>query len=210
MNLSSSIPQLFYDLIARVIPGAILLGLTFYILEGSKKLVDGFKAGCSLSFSSILGILFLSYVVGTLLGGVWFLILDSKLFKSKGKNIEDIITDQIKTNKVYIDTNKLKTPETSFIYEYIKIFNPPAGARIAKLKAERDMCGILIIGTVPLIILAIFVRSCLFLEPLIVLMIFLATGILLLKHLNECFVNSLSNVWLILHSKDMENRKREI
>lgn len=94
MNLTTAIPQLFYDLIGRVIPGTTLFIIAFYVIQGHKDFLQTLESGANLSFSIVVAVLFASYLIGALLGGVWFFIT-KKLLKNEEleKELKDISKD---------------------------------------------------------------------------------------------------------------------
>lgn len=152
-NPSAWVPQLHFDLIARVIPGAVLL-VAFFVIFGSDsliKLVAGQVAGAHFSESFlILSIvllvgLFASYVAAVLLWGMLHSFI--KLLKHLIKKDFDVET--------FIDMSTMTVAER---YEVIKKTDILCGNRITKLKAEIHMATTLIAGIIALAV-AHFVSS---------------------------------------------------
>lgn len=88
MKISVLIPQLFYDVIGRIIPGATLIATAFFLFEGAMKgrrhLTTWTTSTDDISVPVvfvILGNLLGSHVVGSLLGGLWFRLYRIDLIK---------------------------------------------------------------------------------------------------------------------------------
>jgi hypothetical protein len=146
MNFNIFIPQIFYDLIGRLIPGFIILVLACILLIplGTLEkyiLQEHFPA----TFFFFIVLLF-SYFIGAVLGGLWFGYLDKKNDK-----------------KIRSDHNLAKLLEImSFKYDVIQYYRPDIGARLAKLRSERHFCGVIQFGSwflLPLVIIN-FIAYC--------------------------------------------------
>ena len=228
MDAISLIPQLFYDLIGRVIPGATLLIYALIIFQGPEEAAKHLtswslyvaEAGAP-SYKDLpttmilLGNLLASYVIGALLGSLWNLIS----FIAVGQKHKERILEAFDTTpsglrqidlekKGYID-------KIAFIYDYIHLRYPKAGARMAKLRAEQLMCGSISIGAV-LNGLVYFVytvffkkdqysgRGLLFIE--VALILIASTGILLTRHLERRCGNAMIDYWLLGSSEISEGK----
>jgi hypothetical protein len=209
MNISILIPQLFYDLIGRVIPGATLISCAFFLFKGPAK---GLQILTTWSFQTntsvpsvksgfiLLGTLLASYIVGSLLGGIWFRVYRLDILikdptdgckhsrwlrwmhgfsKSGEMRIDNALKDvvgteaPVKTGTIEIATTKMKpimlgtldmakirsTHRIALIYDYLQLCAPKTGARIAKLRAEQLMSGVLMIGFLILAALLFFFSS---------------------------------------------------
>ena len=177
MDIGTLIPQLFYDVIGRIIPGATLLASTLMLFEGPLKALQHLAtwsenpAEANISTALIImGNLLASHILASLLGGVWFRIIRIRCdrdLKGAGKYLnawaergECIIRDRFnlafdKEHPEPLDISKMKTPseKIAYMYDYVLLHCPKAGARIAKLRAEQHMSGVLMIG---FIVLALF------------------------------------------------------
>jgi len=78
MNLSIVIPQIFYDVIGRIIPGLITLGLGYLVWPGKElnwgRVIDlaNWSAPNKISaVAAIVSILLAAYLVATILEGLW-------------------------------------------------------------------------------------------------------------------------------------------
>ena len=127
MNISVTIPQLFYDLIARVLPGF------FFLLILKIELL-----GTGYNFSSIAPIEGNSSVQ-SLLNGIgygitcYFLgwILRAFTFKSSEKRTREKIEEKLR--------QKNKKSSLYDMYHFVRLQNEGAGFRIVKLRAEARM-----------------------------------------------------------------------
>ena len=144
MELGAWIPQIFYDLIGRVLPGAFLLllsGVLFVDYSGARSLVlFVFKdAGIPLTVVLIVGAI-IAYVVGALLGAIGFAFSSREWIRNRART------------SIRLELPAVDSPHVglSFMYDSILLREPPTGARLAKLQAERHMCRVLMMGTIML------------------------------------------------------------
>ena len=140
-QIASLIPQVFYDLIGRIIPGAFLLVIGFLLVRkadfGDRITQLSSEMQIRYSLLLIMGILF-SYMTGILLGGIGYFIEDILRKIKEGDSL----------------ATKLDNDSISYWYDAIQHYDPAAGARLAKLSAEKNMCRVLIVGYVILIIVS--------------------------------------------------------
>ena len=154
-NIGAWIPQLFYDIIARIIPGFfILLILLINVLDADqfinylKKilLVDN-----TYDLSTNLLILFgigISYIFAIILRAISCMVLHP-IYKIKGNTIDpesESESKELSWKDIGLIENNCKTNEIALRYDFIKIKDIVNGNRITKLKAEVQMSGILFIG----------------------------------------------------------------
>jgi len=149
LEIGNWVPQVFYDLIGRIIPGASLLLLGFIFLQDTNQAKDILaylfqKSGVPAPTLFIIGLL-ISYLVGTLLGAVGLAISFREW--STGKLNEIHATPPKGADQKY-DKGHI-----SYMYDAIQIHSPTAGSRLAKLRAETHMCRVLMIGFVILLVL---------------------------------------------------------
>jgi len=187
MDIGSLIPQLFYDVIGRIIPGATLLASFLILFEGPEKALRHLATWSNPPEPSIpvtlvlIGNILAAHMLATLLGGIWFrvfrircdwkLVGVGKYLNAWGKRGEDKIeqrfnqilneapsepdeTGKTKATSEPDDIRKMKatTDRIAYLYDYVLLHCPKAGARIAKLRAEQHMSGVLMIGFVILIL----------------------------------------------------------
>lgn len=129
------VPEIFYDLISRVVPGTILLPTLFFAWFGPSRFhsllhtwwtqpADDRPSGLFL----LTLYLFAAYATGVLLRGLYYLVV---------RDLTPNLRNKRRRNKHYIDYHT---------YYNIKLALPDAGSRLAKLKAEVSMTGVLEAG----------------------------------------------------------------
>ncbi len=198
MNLGVLIPQLFYDLIGRIAPGAAVMGCALILLEGRERaMLDLTRWSISEAQATppttliLVGNLLVSYVTGSLLGGFWFLIAPTVLGSKFRKTIEVAFREIQKVVAADDVSTAINHPSSvAFMYDYIQLRCPQAGARIAKLRAEQHMTGVLIVG-LPIICVAFAwlstrgYRDVMFWVVEAQLVFAIAGAVLLARHLEE-------------------------
>ncbi len=167
MNFSVTIPELFYDLIGRVVPGAtFIIGL--YIINPNLKIliIPVYLKG----FSLFLVLVLLSYVMGFILGAIFSYVEKicpdgfSRFLTSKEyqKKYPPIILQTVNPvlSKEYGDLDKLTDEQIDRTYEvtsdWIRLKKPEWGIQLLKLDAEVEMLSNLLIAFVLLSVLSIF------------------------------------------------------
>lgn len=131
-SLASVVPQLFYDVIARIIPGAFLFGLYVVVMLGPMEALATVKKLQSVDLDATTVLLLL--LVGSVLSYALSVLLWRQLPLPR-------------TLREYKGVKYEKTPEIkSFMYDYIKHKDPVAGSRITKLTAEIHMTQVLSAG----------------------------------------------------------------
>ena len=139
MNVSVTIPQLFYDLIARVIPGFVFLVALNLELSGTGYQVIKWPTSSDSSMAVIfnsLGYCILCYVIGWVLLSLKFccqklLPLALKFCGLKKGKVKD--EPKAKSNL------ESDSPLSSEMFQWIRLENEAAGFRLAKLRAEARM-----------------------------------------------------------------------
>lgn len=155
------VPQIFYDLIARIIPGFVILSGSIVIVladERSKDALLSFPAITSSwvgATTAIFAAISISYAIGVLLSGLRYLIFGVCFvippFRNKGFDRETGIRNE---KEEFWDK-----------YDFIKKEFPPAGNRITKLKAEVHMSHVLCAGAPILMLIALDIKTELFWFP---------------------------------------------
>jgi hypothetical protein len=131
------IPQLFYDLIGRVIPGAAVLASGRILLLEPGTVTDLLPAALTQQgpwLAAAYGIVS-AYLTGTLLGAFGFYIW-GKEWKQSPPKLHP-------TEPPKLDDYELLK---SYAYDAIQLHDPSAGARLGKLAAERHLCRVLVVG----------------------------------------------------------------
>ncbi len=142
--LSSLVPQLFFDIIARVIPGSVIVVWLALVapepcqalLKTGKAVLESYRpSGFLMVWLGLVGV----YVVGIVFYGAWFIILHCvhgiwKKCKG-GKPRTDLFVEVVEAGE-----------EFSFRHDFVKLKAPVAGSRMTKLKAEIHMSGALAVA----------------------------------------------------------------
>jgi hypothetical protein len=163
MNISVVIPQLFYDAIARVIPGAVALvlaevyGSIFLISAESKlgqySLIEALGRGVELAI--------IAYVIGWILSGLTW----PTFHPSDKANAPPSQESGKSDNGELSSRNK---------YQWIRLAHPEAGYRIVKLRAEAKMLE--------------SIRSAFVLSSIVAIILLVATQLDFSKLKNEAFI----------------------
>ncbi len=213
-NIGAWIPQLFFDLIARVIPGFVtlctFLFVYFYPLKLCNKqpiwlrnMPDGYPPTIIL-----VGVgLVVSYIISIILGGLCLLFLS--------------VAKKIGISKIDPETG-LSDPNGDFLekYNYIKLKDTAAGNRITKLKAEIHMTYVLIMGFIISLIVnymsyASSNNFCyassnnLFRYILYVLLFAIVGSFGIFFHCTNCLDRTVNNVYDLLQKMEEEKVKKE-
>ena len=140
-ELGSWIPQVFYDLIGRAVPGAFLTLLAAVLLIEPPRLAQTADSLLRLPTSVLVCLgLVVSYMVGIILGALAS-VLASREWSTK--HVQSIIAEV----PVNFNAPGITDGERAFLYDFLQFRNPAAGARLAKLRAEQNLCGVLLVGT---------------------------------------------------------------
>jgi hypothetical protein len=195
-TMGSWIPQLFYDLIGRVTPGAaITLCLLTLPLDGAKaKAVLTFvfvESRVPSAFIAVVG-LFGCYLIGTLLGAIGFFV-DGREWRVARLEPSDSVPPDMADESL----------RTAYMYDAIQFHDPRAGARLAKMRAEEHMCRVLLVGFVMMLVAHIILNfraagSVVFWSVLGAYAGTLLSAYLFYKHLDIRTTRLLCNQWHIL------------
>jgi hypothetical protein len=159
----SLIPQVFYDFLARVVPGASLLAFAILVIFGPNNVSSFINSpGSEKLFSAgfILVWVLASYLTGFLLGQLWELTF-GQLTKQRMKDTEAKYQEQclsehnrvqkvLKHSELVIAPNDL--PRTYNMRDQIRHIAPEEASRLLKVRGERRMCQVLFLGFFILII----------------------------------------------------------
>jgi len=192
------IPQFFYDLIGRVIPGATFLCVGVALLVPSSELMASVQTISRLptAVDAVLIILWLfaAYLTGLLLGAIGFALFEDG-FKRP-------LFNALRQEK---PGATITEDDLSYVYDFIAIRNPSTGLRMAKLRAERHLCRVLIVGCVILAIIDICRdwRAPAVADAAIIGALggISAAMFLLQRHLCDRMWRLSANCWLILHDE---------
>jgi hypothetical protein len=154
-SLSSLIPQLFFDVIARIIPGFAIIWSFYFSLYGLKNVsADFFNNISSImpesSFFVFLITVVVFYIISIIFYGLWSAVVH--LYCSvKSKSIE---CDEKHMHR-FVEVLKA-SKDFTLRHDFIKLHAPSAGNRITKLKAEIHMSGALTVAFALCFILSLF------------------------------------------------------
>jgi len=128
------IPQVYFDIIGRVIPGTLIMGLAWIAVHGPKgfwKSLNDWLDGSKVTTIIVATVLFIltSYTLAILIWCVWSCVI-TKIFEDSKAN-----------EKIYWDNKEFRRK-----YEKLKYYNTAAGNRVTKLKAQIHMAETLFIG----------------------------------------------------------------
>jgi len=218
MNFSLTVPLLFYDLIARVVPGATFI-VGFYIINNDiKGLIPSDGLG---GFSLLLILVLLSYVMGFILTSIYLLVTEkcpkkflltfSKFLASKEQMgiyppiVEQTINSVL--SEKYGDLDKLSDKQINRIYDitsdWIRLRKPELGSILLKLNAEGRMLDNLLIAFTLLAGLSIFYK--LSLLPFFLILAFLSFDHLK-RHNTKRLMRWVNNIY-VLHKIEAETPK---
>ena len=156
-NLGAWIPQLFYDIIARIIPGFFVLLILLLSILDFQQFIYYFKKvlfvdnlhDLSTNLLVLLGIC-VSYITAIILRATGSLLLHP-IYKRKKEKIDP--ESELKSREIHLSElgvsecdDNYKTNDIALRYDFIKLNDIVNGNRITKLKAEVQMSGILFTG----------------------------------------------------------------
>lgn len=220
------VPQVFYDMIGRVAPGAatLLAGLVLLTNQTPLDAIALLTGKETISTPAALVIaawLLASYLVGSLLGAVAFATFkDDRCNRGLGDVLIGLWgvftrTEDAKqcrklgTIKADEPTGKeIGESNLSYVYDYILLRDAGAGGRLAKLRAEIHMCRVFVLaciglGTVYAIQHFPLIGTGGFWLTLILLVAIARAWYLLDVHLVVRSRRLMTNCWDILRKEDM-------
>ncbi|MCP4609324.1 MAG: hypothetical protein GY845_11485 [Planctomycetes bacterium] len=151
-KVASCIPQVYFDIIGRVIPGALIMGSIWIAVCGPKeffKFLYGWLDKSTISSATVATVLVIltSYTLAILLWCVWSYLITT-LFKLFFKFYSEPKAKEYKERekkkfweKIYWDNEGFRKQ-----YERLKYYNIAAGNRVTKLKAQIHMAETLFVG----------------------------------------------------------------
>jgi hypothetical protein len=123
MKFSIVIPQIFYDVIARVLPGLLFIIILYLAFPNEMIMkLEFIKSGQGNNFIDSLGkgilLIIISYFLGWIFSSLIYLPYEEDIRKKKEKENEKSLKEK---------------------YQWIRLSHPAAGFRIVKLRAEARM-----------------------------------------------------------------------
>ena len=145
----SLIPQVFYDAIVRIVPGFVSIFAWYLTILGPSQAVHNLTDTDQNIFGlgAVTWLAALSYVLGFILKELWYLTFN----KLKQKATEKSAIDEYKEHrgclgKSVSDLEGQDLPDAHVMHDYVRIYLPSEGARLLKLRAERNLCRTLFTG----------------------------------------------------------------
>ena len=152
------IPQVYYDLLARVIPGsAVVLGV-LYLRDGPSRGIDFvFRGICGQEHSWVCGLgvgLLAAYLIGLIIGELGELVAgrllgrrDSELEKGFVREcLDDHIQVLEAVGREPLNLQPDDLPDTDLMAEQLMLVDHYGGSRLLALRAERRLCQVLAFG----------------------------------------------------------------
>ena len=148
-DLASLIPQVFFDLIGRLVPGLALLlvGAVLLVDLGTAALIPTLASRMSTGAAILLGTTF-AYLLGALLGGIGPALIHQEW---NAKSATQVTLEVPRGTK----PAALRPSQLAFLYDALQTHNRAAGARLVKLHAEQHMCTALATGSLSLVVLCV-------------------------------------------------------
>ena len=156
-DIGTWIPQLFYDVIARIIPGFFVLLILLINIVDADQFITYFQkilfVDKSFQLSSNLLVLFgigISYIFAIVLRAISWIIFHP-INKKNGAKVDNeygTISTEIPLSELGLLNSNFKTNEAALRYDFIKLNDSVNGNRITKLKAEEQMSSILFVGSI--------------------------------------------------------------
>ena len=223
--LPGFVPQIFFDLIARVAPGAFLLLCAYFLVFNDpqhfiadlNKVIARFKQEEGAKTILFLGFLFMSYIIALILEGIYRII--KKVFYNKwkdclGRQIESTDKEALEYINKQCPKSVIITkdifPDIFIMYDSIRLLSPPTGSRLVKLRAEYYMIRVIVIGLSFLSIINLFPiisRSRLseFTSETVLIFLIVIFSFIFFQR-RKTFLWGVYNHWVILKEKDIFER----
>jgi hypothetical protein len=231
MNIGTLIPQVFYDLIGRIVPGLIILVIGYFAWKGHNindqdinNLLNWFEDKDKSTFLHMLSFILISYTVAFILDGFYKIYeMIKRLINGKNKNdlldIEYVKNSVAKTvcadfirSKGFFYINIMSGynfPSVPILYDLMRLKDKEVGARLVKLSAEIKMCQTIKTGLIIVIILCLIkiINNIQLLKYYMVfsliILLFIISFVAIDRHLKERFQWSLCNHWLLLFKSEL-------
>jgi hypothetical protein len=207
------IPQLFYDFLARIVPGAVLIVVTAFVVSTPASNIDllltSHFGDKTVAFTRLLWGGLGAYLIGFLLSQMWLTMMPRRL-KDRLTNVEaECKQDRLaEHNRVLValgypseNIQPEDLPQAFVMREQLRLVVPNEALRLLKVRAERRICQILMIGLSILFLVNLvyftfdFGTDRILLELIFVVAVFLCWK---REHrLHEHFVNGTTVLWLI-------------
>jgi len=163
--LASLVPQIFYDLIARVIPGVVLFITGYLCILGPREAIRSMISVPSnqnpFNFTMILLAIILSYVLGFILSELWSStfgkIKNKKAGEKTKKQMRSCLAEYDRMRKFLggheLDLRYEGLPSIYAMHDHLRLYSVSEAYRLLKLQAEERLCEVLFIGFILLAII---------------------------------------------------------
>jgi hypothetical protein len=203
------IPQIFYDIIARLFSGSAAIILWCFIIPGSSTFV---KKVHSLPWATDTNALFvfilISYLVGFISSALWDATL-GKITKKKYANIEKEAKTQCVSEYLRI---KIKWPTTCppitisdlpsppTMRDHLRDFSPAEASRLLKVRAERRLCQVILMNSflyiVAILLLGWHLHNWVSLRWIPIILVVSYAAWFASKRLHKYYVNGIATSWI--------------
>lgn len=223
--LPGFVPQVFFDLIARVAPGAFLFLCAYFLVLNNPQnftaeldnALTRFKQEEGAKTIIFFSFIFMSYILAAVLEGIYRIL--KKVFYSKwkkylGRQIKDTETVALKyINMKCTEDVEIKNdifPDIFIMYDSTRLLNPSTGSRLVKLRAEYYMARVIVIGLFVLAIINLFTitsRSGILFFAIEILLCFLIVifGTMFFQR-RKTFLWGVHNHWVLLNETEILKR----
>lgn len=143
------IPQVFYDMIGRFCPGAVVMIVAWAVMDGPSDMVAQFlptanAKGSDLPFYAYIALALAAYFIADMLYQV-----SRKLFPRKDV-VSSGLDDWKKRYRLLYNVEacmkKEDLPPIYIMLDYLRIHRPDEAIRLLKLKAERRLSAVIVVG----------------------------------------------------------------
>jgi hypothetical protein len=145
--LGQLIPQVFYDVIGRLVPGLVLIGTCFLIWR--QTVADLLAGVAPFSTPGLAALVIAAYVLALVLEGGWNLSLGrwtGRLHQRGGRLAAAHAKRDFKTMVPDFDPEAFEFPGIPIVYDAVRLRDPAVGSNIVKLRAEVQLCRTLLLG----------------------------------------------------------------
>jgi hypothetical protein len=154
----SLIPQVFYDLIARVVPGSVVVIMWYLTMLGPKKAINTLITISPkqniISLWSFALLIMLAYVLGFILNELWDLTFRKIKRKTsqerKSRHLKSSIAQYDRIRKCFgkseLQFGHEDLPSLHTMHDHLRLRSDSEAYRLLKLRAERTLCEALFTG----------------------------------------------------------------
>lgn len=151
----SLVPQIFYDLIARVVPGLVIVIAWYMAVLGPDRAIATISKNQNiLDFWAFALLVTLSYILGFILDELWSLTfkrIKRKIIKGKKEGyIRSCIDENNKVRERFgeskIEFEDKDLPSVYAMHDHLRLYSDSEAYRLLKVRAEARLCEALFIG----------------------------------------------------------------